>query len=108
MHKDFSSAFVFASIIFAVHIESFSFSNYAATQRINNVKTGIHSSGRMDMKGLRLFASGRSRLVSRRGVWTMQSEAKAPKVVVVGAGWSGWAAAKALCENGCEVFVLDR
>jgi hypothetical protein len=26
-----------------------------------------------------------------------------PKIAVVGAGWAGWAAAKALCENGCEV-----
>jgi hypothetical protein len=27
-----------------------------------------------------------------------------PKVAVVGAGWGGWAAAKALCENNCEVL----
>jgi len=33
---------------------------------------------------------------------TMQTRDK-PKVAVVGAGWGGWAAAKALCENGCDV-----
>jgi uncharacterized protein with NAD-binding domain and iron-sulfur cluster len=39
----------------------------------------------------------------------MQTQDKVqPKVVVVGGGWGGWAAAKALCENGCKVFVLDR
>ena len=32
----------------------------------------------------------------------MQAQDK-PKVAVVGAGWGGWAAAKALCENGCDV-----
>ena len=36
----------------------------------------------------------------------MQAETK-PKVVVIGAGWGGWAAAKALCENGCAVTLLD-
>jgi hypothetical protein len=30
-----------------------------------------------------------------------------PHVAVVGAGWGGWAAAKALCENGCAVTLLD-
>ncbi|CAK0832038.1 unnamed protein product, partial [Prorocentrum cordatum] len=30
-----------------------------------------------------------------------------PKVAVVGAGWGGLGAAKALCENGCEVIMLD-
>ena len=29
------------------------------------------------------------------------------QVAVVGAGWGGWAAAKALCENGCDVTLLD-
>jgi NADPH-dependent 2,4-dienoyl-CoA reductase/sulfur reductase-like enzyme len=33
--------------------------------------------------------------------------AKKPRVAVVGAGWGGWAAAKALCENGCDVTLLD-
>ena len=36
------------------------------------------------------------------------SDLKRPKVVVVGAGWGGWAAAKALCENGCDVTILDK
>lgn len=36
----------------------------------------------------------------------MQTRDK-PKVAVVGAGWGGWAAAKALCENGCDVTLLD-
>jgi hypothetical protein len=31
---------------------------------------------------------------------------KKPKVAVVGAGWGGWAAAKALCENNCEVRTI--
>ncbi|CAM9258546.1 unnamed protein product [Chrysoparadoxa australica] len=30
-----------------------------------------------------------------------------PHAVVVGAGWGGWGAAKALCENGCKVTLLD-
>lgn len=30
-----------------------------------------------------------------------------PKVAVVGAGWGGFGAAKALCEAGCEVTLLD-
>ena len=29
-----------------------------------------------------------------------------PHVVVIGAGWSGFGAAKALCENGCKVFAV--
>eukprot|EP00873_Tetraselmis_striata_P020403 jgi/Tetstr1/440667/TSEL_028976.t1 len=31
----------------------------------------------------------------------------APHVAVVGAGWGGWAAAKALCEAGARVTLLD-
>uniref|UniRef100_A0A7S0IUY5 Amine oxidase domain-containing protein n=1 Tax=Calcidiscus leptoporus TaxID=127549 RepID=A0A7S0IUY5_9EUKA len=30
-----------------------------------------------------------------------------PHVAVVGAGWGGWGAAKALLENGCKVTLLD-
>ena len=30
-----------------------------------------------------------------------------PKVAVVGAGWGGFGAAKALCEAGCDVTLLD-
>eukprot|EP00961_Rhodomonas_salina_P155880 2098950-Rhodomonas_salina.2 len=37
-----------------------------------------------------------------------KAEKKKPKVAVVGAGWGGWAAAKALCENGCEVSRSGR
>eukprot|EP00929_Paragymnodinium_shiwhaense_P008680 TRINITY_DN112643_c0_g1_i1.p1 TRINITY_DN112643_c0_g1~~TRINITY_DN112643_c0_g1_i1.p1 ORF type:complete len:634 (-),score=128.10 TRINITY_DN112643_c0_g1_i1:77-1978(-) len=32
---------------------------------------------------------------------------KRPRVAVVGAGWGGLGAAKGLCENGCEVILLD-
>jgi uncharacterized protein with NAD-binding domain and iron-sulfur cluster len=32
---------------------------------------------------------------------------KKPHVCIVGAGWGGWGAAKALCENGCRVTLLD-
>jgi NAD(P)-binding Rossmann-like domain len=30
-----------------------------------------------------------------------------PHVAVVGAGFGGWGAVKALCENGCRVTLLD-
>ena len=30
-----------------------------------------------------------------------------PHIAVVGAGWGGWGAAKALVENGCKVTLLD-
>lgn len=32
---------------------------------------------------------------------------KKPHVAVIGAGFGGWGAAKALCENGCRVTLLD-
>jgi len=38
---------------------------------------------------------------------TETPQTRKPKIAVVGAGWGGWAAAKALCENGCEVTLLD-
>ena len=28
-------------------------------------------------------------------------------VVVIGAGWAGWGAAKALCESGVRVSLID-
>ncbi|KAG5186618.1 oxidase [Tribonema minus] len=31
----------------------------------------------------------------------------APRVAVIGAGWAGWGAAKALCENGVQVTLID-
>jgi len=34
-------------------------------------------------------------------------EQQAPHVAVVGAGWGGWGAAKALLANGCRVTLLD-
>ena len=34
-------------------------------------------------------------------------EVPRPRVAVVGAGWGGIGAAKALCENGCDVTLLD-
>ena len=33
--------------------------------------------------------------------------AEPPHVAVVGGGWGGWGAAKALVENGCKVTLLD-
>jgi len=47
-----------------------------------------------EMKGLR------SKLAS-------MSAAKRPHVAIVGGGWGGWGAAKALIENGCRVTLLD-
>lgn len=35
------------------------------------------------------------------------AQGKRPRVAVVGAGWGGLGAAKALCENGCDVILLD-
>jgi len=54
--------------------------------------------------------AGSSMLTLRRGLprssLVMQAQDR-PKVAVVGAGWGGWAAAKALCENGCDVTLFD-
>ena len=38
---------------------------------------------------------------------TAASTERKPKVAVVGAGWGGFGAAKALCEAGCDVTLLD-
>lgn len=51
-------------------------------------------------------------LVARAGPMRMQAPsappaACTPHVAVVGAGWGGWGAAKALLENGCRVTILD-
>lgn len=36
-----------------------------------------------------------------------QEEPKRLSVAVIGGGWGGWGAAKALCEAGCDVKLLD-
>lgn len=36
-----------------------------------------------------------------------EPQPRRPRVAVVGAGWGGWGAAKALNENGCDVTLLD-
>ena len=38
---------------------------------------------------------------------TAASTERKPKVAIVGAGWGGFGAAKALCEAGCDVTLLD-
>jgi len=35
------------------------------------------------------------------------SKPDGPRVAVIGAGWGGWGAAKALSENGCNVTLMD-
>jgi len=65
--------------------------------------------------GLVVFGSvlrleGRRRKQGRVVRWAeSQSSPKGgqPRVAVVGAGWGGLGAAKSLCENGCEVILLD-
>jgi len=37
----------------------------------------------------------------------MRTDGEPPHVAVIGAGWGGWGAAKALVENGCKVTLLD-
>jgi len=48
----------------------------------------------------------RSRGVRRQARGGRQDASK-PRVAVIGAGWGGLGAAKALCENGCEVILMD-
>lgn len=40
-------------------------------------------------------------------LYSVRMNAEAPSVAVVGGGWGGWGAAKALCEAGCRVTLLD-
>jgi len=40
-------------------------------------------------------------------VSTTGSQSSRPRVAVIGAGWGGFGAAKALCENDCEVILID-
>mmetsp|Transcript_104305 Transcript_104305/g.162589 ORF Transcript_104305/g.162589 Transcript_104305/m.162589 type:complete len:660 (+) Transcript_104305:1-1980(+) len=51
----------------------------------------------------------RTRRVPSRGALmeAPESIADRPHVAVVGGGWGGWGAAKALVENGCRVTLLD-
>ena len=44
--------------------------------------------------------------ISRHTVMKAADE-EPPHVAIVGAGWGGWGAAKALVENGCRVTLLD-
>ena len=37
----------------------------------------------------------------------MREYPRMPHVVVIGAGWAGWGAAKALCEAGIRVTLID-
>lgn len=60
-------------------------------------KTGPHSAG---CSGTAL----RSRTLRRAA---SAAAPRRPRVAVVGAGWGGLGAAKALCENGCDVTLLD-
>lgn len=64
--------------------------------------------------GMALATRSRSRQQSRHALQAQASPAaegekgrSRPRVAVVGAGWGGLGAAKALCENGCEVTLLD-
>ena len=86
----FISIILIGSVFLAADVESFSFSNHGCKIMTKGSQTRLCSG----FRGV--------------GALRMQSEPKKPRVVVVGAGWGGWAAAKALSENGCEVFVLDR
>lgn len=38
---------------------------------------------------------------------TRDGRREKPRVVVVGGGWGGFGAAKALSENGCDVTLID-
>ena len=38
---------------------------------------------------------------------SMVTQAESSHVVVIGAGWAGWGAAKALCEAGMRVTLID-
>ena len=74
----------------------------------NSARWGA-GAGHLDLTGAgSLQGAGQTRLARRAatGQPQMQAETK-PRVVVIGAGWGGWAAAKALCENGCAVTLLD-
>ncbi|KAJ1474433.1 hypothetical protein T484DRAFT_1832407 [Baffinella frigidus] len=88
--------------------------------------TRLHARSSAHAAPARVLVGGRAvgRGGSVAGALRMQEApaanvAKKPRVVVVayslhveassqvGAGWGGWAAAKALCENGCDVTLLD-
>merc|ERR1719506_128311 len=52
------------------------------------------------------YALPHSRIAPTRS-HNVRMSAEPPHVAVVGGGWGGWGAAKALVENGCKVTLLD-
>mmetsp|Transcript_25013 Transcript_25013/g.41869 ORF Transcript_25013/g.41869 Transcript_25013/m.41869 type:complete len:594 (+) Transcript_25013:133-1914(+) len=56
-------------------------------------------------------SASRSAIATRRrqraNLRCVAATGDSPHVAVVGAGWGGWGAAKALCEAGCRVTLLD-
>eukprot|EP00959_Pyramimonas_sp_CCMP1952_P335421 7022929-Pyramimonas_sp.AAC.1 len=71
----------------------------------SSVTSSPHSStNRVD----RAFSRSTSSISNRRApVHCVANISEKPHVAVVGAGWGGWGAAKALCEAGCRVTLLD-
>ena len=55
--------------------------------------------------GVVVRAAAKPKSKSKDG--TAASTERKPKVAIVGAGWGGFGAAKALCEAGCDVTLLD-
>jgi len=62
------------------------------------VHVGAHRKSKHSQKLLR-----RSKLACR----AVDQQPSRPRVAVVGSGWGGIGAAKALCENECDVILLD-
>lgn len=80
------------------------------------------STDAFSLQGQRARLVGPSRRTARGSAITLSTETAAasaatasatadsdapPTVVVVGGGWGGWGAAKALCEAGCRVKLID-
>ena len=53
------------------------------------------------------FAALASTALVMRAPSPRMQASEPPHIAVVGAGWGGWGAAKALVENGCKVTLLD-